>query len=159
MSENTEELLRVFVDQAPVSIAMIDRDMRYVAASRRWRAEFGFSDKTVRGLSHYELFPDIPERWREIHQRALNGEIISCDEDHFERADGQVKWLRWEVRPWYSNGGQGGFTILAEDIARRIREREQVLRQNAELQMRVREAQNEADGLRHELQRRRAGHG
>ena len=127
MADTSEELLRVFTDQAPVAIAMLDRDMRYVAASRRWLSDYVFIDKNIRGLSHYEVFPDIPERWRDIHQRALNGEIISCDEDRFDRAHGGAQWLRWEVRPWYSNVGLGGFTILAEDITRRIRDRERVL--------------------------------
>lgn len=151
MADNSEELLRVFVDQAPVAIAMLDRDLRYVAASCRWRSDYAFVSKNIRGLSHYDLFPDMPERWREMHQRALNGEIISCDEDRFDRADGGVQWLRSEVRPWYANGGQGGFTIFAEDITRRIRERETSRQLNADLESRLQQAVAEAERLRREL--------
>lgn len=168
MADTSEQLLRVFIDQAPVPIAMLDREMRYVAASRRWCSDYRFGEKNIRGLSHYELFPDMPERWRDIHQRALNGEIISCDEDRFERADGEIQWLRWELRPWYSTSGQGGFTIFAEDISKRIRDREQILRRNAELEQRMSErnaqleenaarlraALDEVDGLRQELRER-----
>jgi hypothetical protein len=51
--------------------------------------------------------PDVPERWREVHQRALKGEVVTDDDDRFDRADGTVKYLRWEVRPWFDEDGTG----------------------------------------------------
>jgi diguanylate cyclase (GGDEF)-like protein/PAS domain S-box-containing protein len=144
MADDSEDLLRVFIDQAPVAIAMLDRQMRYVAASRRWLSDYGFTDRDIHGMSHYELFPDIPEGWRDIHRRALTGEIIASEEDRFDRADGTVQWLRWEVRPWHRNGVQGGIIIFAVDITRRKhsdeeRKRDQlrVVQLNAELEQRV----------------------
>src|SRR5688572_758764 len=77
MQGDSEELLRSFIDQAPVPIAMFDREMRYIAASRRWVSDYGFNDKSWRGASHYEMFPDLPSRWLAIHRRALYGEACS----------------------------------------------------------------------------------
>lgn len=139
MPANSEELLHVFIDQAPVAIAMFDRDMRYIAASRRWLSDFGLVDRQLRGLSHYEVFPDIPERWRAIHRRALGGEIISADEDRFDRADGGVQWLRWEVRPWFDGEELGGITIFAEDVSERRRAQTRLEQLNAQLEHRVRD--------------------
>src|SRR4051812_35691531 len=119
MEGNSAASLRVFIDQAPVPIAMFDRDMRYIAASRRWISDYGFAHRQWRGVSHYELFPDLPERWRAIHQRALRGEVVAQAEDRFDRADGTVQWLRWEIRPWYQDDQQGGVIIFAEDISER----------------------------------------
>lgn len=59
------EHLRQFVEQAPAAIAMFDREMRYIACSRRWFSQHGREEHSVAGRSHYEVFPDIPERWKE----------------------------------------------------------------------------------------------
>jgi PAS domain S-box-containing protein len=115
----TSAKLRLFLDCAPAAVAIFDRDMRYLGASRRWLETFEL-DGDVTGRSHYEVFPDIPERWKPIHRRGLSGEVITADEDRFERADGSAYWLRWEVRPWREEDGEvGGVVILLEDIAQR----------------------------------------
>ena len=112
-----EVQLRIFIQHAPTALAMLDRDIRYIAASRRWMEDFGLGDRDIRGLSHYEVFPEIPESWKEIHRRVLAGETIRNDEDRFERADGSVQWLRWEVLPWNTAAGSvGGMVIFSEDI-------------------------------------------
>ncbi|HMK56743.1 MAG TPA: CheR family methyltransferase [Dissulfurispiraceae bacterium] len=116
----SEKRLAVFIEHAPAALAMFDRDMRYVSASRRWMGDFNMMDRDITGLSHYEVFPDMPERWKEIHKRCLAGEVLKCDEDRFDRADGSVQWLSWEVRPWYDDaGGVGGIVIFSEDITKR----------------------------------------
>lgn len=112
----SEARLRLFIEHAPAAIAMFDRQMRYVAVSRRWLADYGL-DATVLGRSHYDVFSDIPERWRTAHQQALAGLVLRAEEDRFERSDGTARWLRWEIRPWRDKVGDvGGIIIFAEDI-------------------------------------------
>ncbi len=116
----TEGLLLTFMQYAPASVAMFDRDMRYLAVSNRWLSDFGLSGRNLTGLCHYDVFPDIPERWKAIHRKCLAGEVEKADEDRFERADGSTHWLRWEVRPWYARSGEvGGIVIFSEDITAR----------------------------------------
>lgn len=79
-------------------MAMFDRNMRYLAASRRWLSDHRF-DEPVLGRSHYDVLPDMPERWKDVHRRALAGEVIAKAGDRFDRADGTVLWLDWEARP------------------------------------------------------------
>jgi PAS domain S-box-containing protein len=114
-----EELLSVFVKNVPAAVAMLDRDMHYLQVSDRWCTDYLPGREQILGLSHYELFPDMPERWKEFHRRALQGETLRADEDRWE-GQGRTHWARWEVRPWKtSEGAVGGILILAEDITRR----------------------------------------
>lgn len=115
----TSQLLS-FVEQAPADIAMFDRDMVCLAASRRWVQTYGRGRNDVVGLRHYDVHPDIPEAWREIHRRALAGETLAKDEDCWVQVDGSEHWLRWAVHPWRDGHGQiGGIIVLAEDITSR----------------------------------------
>ena len=114
-----EELLKIFVKNVPVGVAMLDGDLRYVQVSDRWCQDYGLDVSQVLGRSHYEVLPDMPEWWRQIHRRALDGETLRADEDRWERKGGTT-WVRWEVRPWLSvDGTPGGILIFAEDITRR----------------------------------------
>ncbi len=132
--DESEERLRLFINYAPVALAMFDRDMRYLALSRRWMTDYG-TPRDVIGRSYYELFPEVPERWKEVHRRGLAGDIMRVEEDRFVRATGAEQWLQWEVRPWRMNDGQvGGIVIFTEDITQRKRDEEELRRQRARLE-------------------------
>ena len=116
----SKELLQLFIDRAPAALAMFDREMRYLAVSRRWLEEYSLVGQNVLGRSHYEIVPDIPERWKEAHRRGLAGETLKSEEDRFQRADGTVQWIEWEVVPWRAaDGSVGGIVLFADDITAR----------------------------------------
>jgi PAS domain S-box-containing protein len=118
----SEELLKTFVRYVPAAVAMLDRDMRYLQVSDRWCADYSLKSGEILGRSHYEIFPEIPERWRQIHRRCLAGETIRADEDRWEHAGGDPTWLRWEIRPWGDQSGKPeGVLIFSEDITGRKR--------------------------------------
>lgn len=152
LAEN-ERLMRLFVEHAPAALAMFDRAMRYLAASNRWVDDFGLAGIPLLGNSHYQIFPEISETWREIHRRALAGEVIRAEEDRFERADGSVQWLRWEVRPWYGpDDAIGGLAIFSEDISSIKNAQEEILRLNADLERKVTERTAELTAANAELE-------
>jgi len=123
----SKELLQLFVQHAPVALAMFDREMRYVAVSRRWLEDYDLAGREIIGQSHYEVFPDVPERWKEAHQRGLAGERQRADEDRFDRADGKVQWIRWEIIPWRAGEGSvGGIVLFAEDVTQRKETKERL---------------------------------
>jgi PAS domain S-box-containing protein len=114
-----EDLLKIFVQNVPAGVAMLDCDMRYLQVSERWCADYGLDASQVLGRCHYEVFPDTPDRWKQIHRRALGGETLRADEDRWDRKSA-ITWVRWEVRPWLNVDREpGGILIFAENITRR----------------------------------------
>jgi PAS domain S-box-containing protein len=113
----SQQRLQLLIDHAPLALALFDREMRYLAANRKWHAFFGLGDRDVIGHVHYEIFPDLPEKWKDAHRRGLAGEVVGADGEPFVRSDGATVWTRWEVRPWpAADGGVGGIVIFAEDV-------------------------------------------
>ena len=113
-------LFQLFIERVPAAVAMFDTQMRYVVVSQRWLRDYHIENRNIIGLNHYEVFPEIGERWKEFHQRALSGETLSCEEDPFPRADGSLDWVRWEIAPWHrADGSIGGIIMLTEVITAR----------------------------------------
>lgn len=112
--------LEAFIKHAPAAVAMFDTEMRYVAHTDRWLHDYNLKQKSLVGLGHYEVFPEIPPHWRAKHLRILAGATESCEQERFPRADGSENIIRWEVRPWYMpDGSIGGIIMLTEEISER----------------------------------------
>ncbi|MFN8604304.1 MAG: PAS domain-containing protein [Candidatus Binatia bacterium] len=126
------ETLRLFVDHAPAAIAMFDRDMRYLAVSRRYLEDYDLGEQSLVGRSHYDVFPEIPGRWREIHRRCLDGAVARAEDDPFQRADGRLDWVRWEIHPWYEAPGQVGGLVLFSELTTARKQAADALRQSEE---------------------------
>lgn len=120
--QDVEDRLTKFVRYAPAAVAMLDREMRYLVVSNRWLHDYRLEGRDLIGRSHYEIFPEVSDHWREIHRRCLEGASELCDEDPFPRADGTLDWVRWEIHPWHDGHGEiGGIMIFTEVITDRKR--------------------------------------
>lgn len=126
--ERERRQLREIIATAPVAIAMFDNEMRYLAHSQQWLIKHGLEGQSLLNRSHYEVIPDIPDRWKAIHQRALQGEAISNPEDILKREDGSSVYWRWAVHPWRCPEGEvGGIVIVTDMINELVEAREAAL--------------------------------
>jgi PAS domain S-box-containing protein len=143
-----------FIEQAPVHIAVFDCEMRYLAVSRRFLSDMAFLFSTrvfepaeVIGRSHYETFPDMPLRWRDIHSRVLAGEELAHEEDFLQHEDGHAEWARWSMKPWRNADGRISGALLFGEV---ITEQVEAKRALAESEARFRATfENAAVGIAH----------
>ena len=113
-------LLKRLVGSTPASIAILDRNLRYIAVSDRWKSSYGIIDDLT-GHSHLEIFADSSEDWKQIYGNALAGESIRRDHDVIIHSNGTRQHLRWEIQPWWEGEGVvGGIILLREDITDRV---------------------------------------
>ncbi|WP_276166117.1 PAS domain S-box protein [Zobellia alginiliquefaciens] len=107
----------IFIEQAPTAIAMLDKNMCFIAASNRWVEEYKLQGINISGKSYYDLFFEISDDVKELHQQCLDQAISIQDEAPFKRKDGTVQWLYWDISPWYiAKNKVGGLFIHTIDI-------------------------------------------
>ena len=129
---NEQLLLRLFIKHTPAAIAMFDTDMRYIQVSDRFLTDYDLEGQDLVGRSHYEVFPDLPERWREVHRRILAGAVERCEEDSYVASDGSTGWLQWESLPWRKVDGEIGGLILFTQVITARKRAEEALRASEE---------------------------
>jgi PAS domain S-box-containing protein len=112
--------------QAPMGVAIFDTEMRYLAASARFLTDQGLpGDVMLDGRVHYDVFPEVPQRWREVHARALTlGVEEKHEADPYVNKQGRLQWIRWSVTPWRDAQGEiGGLVLYTEVVTESVEAR------------------------------------
>ena len=137
---HSHDLMRYVIEHNQSDVAIHDRNLNYLYVSKSYLNHYNIKEQDVTGKHHYEVFPDLPQKWRDVHQRALKGEVLSADEDSYEQADGTVDWTHWECRPWFeSDGSVGGIILYTEVITKRIQELAEIQKHRNHLEDLVKE--------------------
>ncbi|MCF7929060.1 MAG: PAS domain S-box protein [Spirochaetales bacterium] len=119
---HSHKLMSYIIEHNQSAIAVHDKDLNYIYVSKQYLNQYNVRERDVIGRHHYEVFPDLPQKWRDVHQRALMGEVSRGETDPYEREDGTTDWTRWECRPWYeSDESIGGIIIYTEVISKERR--------------------------------------
>ena len=114
-----------FIKTAPISVAILDKNLCFTSYSKIWIKEFNIKEKNIVGKYYYDVIPNTPERLRRVHQNALQGKSSNITGQKFIDLDGNIQWLKWKVDPWNDyEGNNAGIIIFAEDITATKRERE-----------------------------------
>lgn len=147
------EMFCFLLEHTPAAIAMFDKEMKYQLVSRRFLENYNLDYPSILGKSHYEVFPRLPARWQEIHQRCLQGVGEQCEEDLFVGVNGQQHWEKWEIRPWTnSNGDISGIILVTEVITEQRQAKEQLRQLNQKLLQSNRDLEQFAYVASHDLQ-------
>lgn len=105
-----QKLHESLVNQSTSAMALFDRDLKYLAVSEQWLKDYKVTS-SILGQYHYDVY-DIPEKWKEVHRKSLNGEIHSSEEDFYLDKDGKKQFLKWLVKPWFNDSGEIGGLIM-----------------------------------------------
>lgn len=109
--------MKYVIEHNRSAVAIHDRELHYLYVSKQYLEQFNVREENIIGKHHYDVFSDLPQKWREVHKRALAGEVVNAEDDPYEREDGTVDWTRWECRPWYeADGSIGGIIVYTEVI-------------------------------------------
>jgi len=129
---HTLDLMKYIIEHSNGGVAVLDTQMNYMYVSQHFLDEYEIKTDII-GKNHYNLFPGIPNEWKEIHQQALKGIASSNEDDLYITPEGNVDWTRWECRPWYNDQGTIGGIVLYVEKTTKNKELEMNLKQQKEL--------------------------
>ncbi|MBN2702649.1 MAG: PAS domain S-box protein [Pontiellaceae bacterium] len=112
----SEALMRLVIKHDPDGVAVLDREMVFRACSDRFLEDYDLVEEDVLGRAFYEVLPTFTLRWREVHDRVLQGGVERKEDDIYKRSDGSVCYTRWECRPWYAEEGEIAGTVFYSEI-------------------------------------------
>ena len=128
----SEENMRYILKHDPNAIAVYDSKLHYIAVSDRYLQDYNVKEKDIIGKHHYEVFPEMPQKWKDVHKRCLAGAVERNDDDYFERPDGSITYNRWECRPWRRIDGEIGGIITYTEVTTERKKAEKELRESEE---------------------------
>jgi PAS domain S-box-containing protein len=114
-------LMKYIIEHTQSAVAIHDINLRFIYVSKRYLEENRISGQDIIGKNYYEVFTNIPEEWKNIHSKSLNGEVLAGEREKLVHRNGDIDWMRWECRPWYKDDESiGGIVVYTERISERI---------------------------------------
>jgi len=111
------EQWRSMCEHSLTHMAVFDRESRIIALSPLWIEDFEGGRLDHIGQVYYAVHPDTPQRWRDVHQKALEGGVYRNDMENSQREDGSEFWSRCVCHPWQRpDHSIGGFIVSMTDL-------------------------------------------
>ncbi len=153
---HSHKLMSYIIENTNSGVAVHDKNLRYIYVSQSYLEQYKVKEEDVIGRHHYDVFPDLPQKWRDVHQRVLKGEVLGADLDSYPRDDGTVEWTRWECRPWCNSAGEiGGIIVYTEVITDRVKAEQELKETIEELQKARKASLNLIEDLTEEIEKRK----
>jgi hypothetical protein len=107
-------LVRTLMKNVPAAIAVLDRQMNYLAVSDYWIAgHITAEGSNLIGKNHYVVRPDITPEHRAEHRRVLAGETIHSHRAYMKDQTGKIVPQMCVMCPWHKvDGSIGGMMLM-----------------------------------------------
>ncbi|NKI26460.1 PAS domain S-box protein [Arenibacter sp. 6A1] len=102
---------------APVAIAMVDKEFNFITYSNIWFEELGIPKEDIRGKSFFDVVPYTPIIFKNILKNCLKQSVVTKIEQQHTKPNGSSQWYAWRVKPWKDREGNvSGLIINSENI-------------------------------------------
>jgi PAS domain S-box-containing protein len=131
-----ESWLHSVIKDSPTPVAFLDRNLIYLLHSKEWCLQLGLGDRDLRGLRHYDVFPEIKESQKIIHQEILTQGITISQEEDSVFLHGKKEIVSWKIQPMFAaNHSVVGMIIFCEIVTERKEKEREIENKNEELEV------------------------
>lgn len=143
--------LDFFFEQAPMAVAVLDQNERYLACSQRW-LELHQMRRSPVGLRIMEHATPYSDLWATIVHESKRKSAPHMGTERFELSLGD-RWIEWKARPFQREEGIYGTILIVDDVTERVLEEQQrELTQQRLMQQQNMETMGEiATGVAHDV--------
>ncbi len=119
----SEQQLETLIAQAPMAIAMLDDQLRYIVTSAAWQRRMAGTSAPLAGLRiGTQKRVILPLQCLGAHQRVLAGETVSGESDPLQFEGEPLRLFDWTASPWRDPDGRvGGLILCVEEVTARER--------------------------------------
>lgn len=116
--EEQNQQLDFFFEQAPMAVAVLDQEERYLACSQRW-LELHEIRHSPLGIRLQDEPSPFSELWAPIVQHSKRRSAPHTGTERLEFSGGD-RWLEWKARPFRRDQGIFGTILIVEDVTERV---------------------------------------
>jgi len=115
--DDERELFGEVVENAPVPMAILDHELRFIIFSKTWLQAYGPLRRNILGKKLFDMYSMLPPEWEALCNRGVNGEVLHIAEQELQLNSGETIYLRLAIHPWGKSGQERrGIILVAERI-------------------------------------------
>jgi PAS domain S-box-containing protein len=106
-----------FIHNIPVPIAIVDKNLIFIAHSHYWSVEHNLDKESITGAYFFDIIKSFPTELKTILEHCLLGNSSADEGKKFDFKNGENLWLKWKINPWLKKDGKlEGLIIVLENI-------------------------------------------
>lgn len=114
-------LLRTMVFSSPAAIAMLGKDLKYLAYSEKWMVNKAVNEQVL-GLGEGAIPEERKALLEDLKAKVLSGTIVNSESDLIADSEGRNRWIKWVATPWHNttDGSIGGMIVYTDDVTEAV---------------------------------------